>query len=200
MKTICLCLPENHEKIAAAREHFELSGLKDVEFFFGIHAEKAGLSTIHTYEVDNPGSGFRVGYKITGTWLGHWMLWNYAMRLPDDIFLFLEDDAKFHENWQPRFAQAMRDVPNDFDILSIGHCCLKGHPATLVRGEVYETKHAQCTHASVISKKCLDFLVGTIRKCWAPIDCQLIFEAYPYLRTFAVIPRMVDQFDTELAP
>lgn len=200
MKSICLCLPECPEQIEKAKAHFAAVGLADVEFFWGIHAERAGLATIHPYEVDNPGSGFRMGFKPTGIWLSHYMLWSMLTRLPDDRFLVLETDAMFHDDWRERFGKAMADVPNDFDFLHIGHCCLKGHPQTLVAGEVYQTIHQQCTHAYVLSRKCIPFLLRTLRKVWSPLDIQLQLECFPHLRTFAVVPRIVSQFDTELSP
>lgn len=200
MKAICLTLPESADKTEAARKHFSEAGLDDVEFVWGIHAHKAGLATVHPYEVDNPGSGFRMGYKPTGIWLGHWIIWTIMNRAPDDHFMVLETDAKFQPGWKEKFGQAMADVPPDFDFLHIGHCCMEGHPRTHIKGDVYETKHSQCTHAYVMNRKCIPFLLRTLRKVWSPIDIQMIFECFPHLRTFAVMPRIVDQFDTLLSP
>lgn len=200
MRAICICLPEYPEAIKKAQAHFASAGLEDVEFFWGINAPVAGLATWHVYERDNPGSGFRMGAKPTGIWLSHWMTWNMLTRLPDDKFLILETDAQFRPDWKERFGRAMADVPNDFDFLHVGHCCIEGFPRTLVAGEVYESKHAQCTHAYVLSRKAIPFLLRTLRKIWSPIDIQLQLECFPHLRTFAVVPRIVDQFDTVLSP
>ena len=95
MKTFCLCLPEYPEQIEASRKHFAEAGLTDVEFFWGFNAPHAGIATTHCYEVDNPGSGFKMGSKPTGIWLSHYMLWSMLTRQPDDLFLILESDAKF---------------------------------------------------------------------------------------------------------
>jgi hypothetical protein len=65
-----------------------------------------------------------------------------------------------------------------------------------VAGDVYESKAMQCTHAYVVRRNITPFLLKTLRKCWAPIDLQLQFEVFPYVKTFAVIPRIVSQFDT----
>lgn len=201
IKAICICLPEYPEQIEAARKHFEESGLPDVEFFWGINAPVAGLATSHVYERDHPGSGFRMGAKPTGIWLSHWMLWNCMMRYPqDDRLLVLETDAQFHDGWQPKFEQAMKDAPSNFDFLYIGHCAMEGHPRTHVAGDVWESKHAQCTHAYVVARKCLPLLTRTLRKCYGPIDIQLQLECFPHLLTYAVMPRIVSQFGTVLSP
>lgn len=200
MKSICICLPEYPDAIEKAKAHFAESGLDDLEFFWGINAPVAGLATSHVYEVDNPASGFRMGSKPTGIWLSHYMLWNCLTRLPDDHFLILETDAKFQPDWKERLVKALKDVPTNYDFLHIGHCCLEGHQRELVAGEVYQTKQAQCTHAYIMARKCIPFLLRRLRKIWAPIDCQMIFECFPHLNTYAVMPRLVDQFDTVLNP
>lgn len=200
MKTFCLTLPEYPDRIKAAQAHFAEMGVDNVEFFNGLHAEKAGLATSHCYDVDHPGTGFRIGYKVTGIWLAHVMLWMHLARLSDDKFLILEDDAQFHADWKTRFNEGLAILPGDFDFFHIGHCCLEGHPRTLIHGEVYETKHAMCTHAYMINRRCLPFLLGNIRKCYAPIDCQLVLEIFPHLRTFALMPRCVSQFNTIIPP
>lgn len=200
MKTFCLCLPEYPDQITAAQKHFTEAGVGDVEFIWGINAPVAGLATSHPYERDHPGSGFRMGSKPTGIWLSHWMAWNILLRYPDDRFLVLETDAKFQEGWQIKFAQALQDAPSNFDFLHIGHCCMEGHPRTHVKGDVWESKHAQCTHAYIVRRACLPFMLRTIRKCYAPIDIQMQLECFPHLLTYAVMPRIVDQFNTVLSP
>ncbi len=199
MRAICICLPENPEQIEKAREHFASKGL-EVEFFWGINAPVAGLSTSHVYELDAPGSGYRMGSRPTGCWISHYMLWSCLMRMPEDQFLVLETDAKLSDDFQEHFARALQDAPKNFDFLHVGSCCLKGHPSKVVAGNVVETKHAQCTHAYVVARKCLPFLLRTLRKIWAPIDIQLVLEAFPHLQTYAVVPRIVGQFDMDLPP
>lgn len=196
IKPICLCLPEYPEQIETAKKHFEDSGLDNVEFVWGIHAEIAGLSTWHTYERDAPGSGFKMGTKPTGIWLGHWIAWNVAMRFGDEHIMILETDAKFLPEWREKLDAALKIVPTNYDFLHPGHCCLKGHDNKWVAGDVWETKNAQCTHCYIVRRGVLPFMLKTIRKCWSPIDIQMQLEAFPYLNTYAIIPRIVEQFNT----
>ena len=122
------------------------------------------------------------------------------MRMPDEQFLVLETDAKLADDFGSRLARAMTAVPSNFDFLHVGHCCLGNHPKKHVADEVWESKHMQCTHAYIVRRGVLPFLCKTIRKCWAPIDIQLQLECFPHLKTYAVVPRIVSQFDTELSP
>jgi GR25 family glycosyltransferase involved in LPS biosynthesis len=200
IKTICLCLPEYPDQIEAAKKHFDESGVENVEFFWGIHAEVAGLATWHCYERDAPGSGFKMGTKCTGIWLSHYMLWASAMRETCDHIMVLETDAQFLPGWKEKLEAALKIVPTNYDFLHPGHCCLEGHPRTWVAGEVWETKHAQCTHAYIVRRAILPFMLKTLRKCYGPIDIQMQLECFPFLKTYAIMPRIIDQFNTIIPP
>jgi len=200
MKTFCLCLPEYLAQIEAAKKHFEEMGVGEVNFVYGVNADLAGLATRHLYEIDNPGTGFSMGSKPTGIWLGHLMLWTAAIQHPDEHFMFLECDAQFQEGWKEKFEQGMLDVPKNFDIFYPGHCAMEGHPMKHVRGKVFESKHPQCNHAYIVRRGVLPFLLSKIRKCWAPMDCQMVFEIFEHLKVYALVPRIIDQRDTILPP
>jgi GR25 family glycosyltransferase involved in LPS biosynthesis len=200
MKTFCICLPEYPDKIERAKKYFDEQGLKDVEFFWSLHADTAGLATWHTYEIDAPGSGYKMGANPTGIWLAHWMLWNTLAHLPYNRIMVLENDVQFCDGWKVKLENAIKDAPPDFDFLYVGSCCVEGFPKTHIKGEVYETKHIQCTHAYIIRRGCVPLLLRTLRKCWAPIDIQLQFECFPHLKTYAVLPRIFSQFNMTLQP
>ncbi len=204
MKTICLCLPEYPDQIEAAKKHFEESGLYDVEFFWGINAEVAGLATEHPYERDNPGTGFKIGYKCTGIWLSHYMLWSALSRGNEEHYMILETDAKFLDGWKQKLDDALKIIPTNFDFLYPGHCCVEGHAHTVsgngMFGEVWETKSIQCSHCYIVRRWTLQFMLRTLRKIWAPIDIQMQLECFPYLKTYAIIPRIVEQFNTVISP
>lgn len=199
IRTFCITLPETPERKERARAHFSESGIHQVEWFNGVHAEKMGLSTLHPYELDHPGSGFRMGFKPTGIWLSHYILWNILSHLYDDYFLVLEDDAKFLPDWHPRFVQALNDVPGDFDALYIGSCCCNGRPTKHVKGEVYEVKYPLCSHAVVWARKAIATLLATHRKCYAPIDISVTLHSFDKLKVYTVLPRLVEQFDTVIS-
>lgn len=200
MKTYCVCLPEYPETIFKAQEHFMASGLPDVEFIWSIHAEIAGLATTHPYERDAPGSGFRMGAKPTGIWLAHLIAWNVAMRCSDEHVMILETDAQFQDGWKEKLDAALKIVPSNFDFLYPGHCCMEGHDRTHVGGDVWESKAIQCTHSYIVRRGVLPFMLKTIRKCYAPIDIQMQLECFPYLKTYAIMPRIIDQFNTIIPP
>lgn len=195
LRTICLCLPEKPDRIEAAKAHFAARGVT-AEFFWGIHATTAGLITTHPYEVDNPGSGFRMGAGPTGCWLSHYMLWSALQWAPDERVLVLEDDAELAPDFVARLEQALIDAPANFDLLYVGSCCTQGHKRDHVKGDVYKIDYALCTHAYVLRRAVVPTLLRTLRKVWAPIDIQLVRECFPQLATYAILPRIASQFNT----
>lgn len=200
MRTICICLPEYEEANKASEAHFTESGVENLEFMWGLNASVSGLDTSHVYEVDAPKSGFRMGAKPVGIWLAHWTCWQIIMRYPDEHVLILESDAKFHEGWKEKFAEAIKALPSNYDFLHIGSCCLEGHPKNWVAGDVWETKFAMCTHAYVIRRAVIPFMLKTLRKVWSPIDIAMQMECFPQLNCFAVLPRIVSQWNTIIPP
>jgi len=200
MKKFCLTLPESPDATAKAIVHFEERGVDNVEFVWGLHADVAGLATSHVYERDAPGSGFKMGSKPTGIWLAHWLVWQIAMRTNEEHVMVLENDAMFDVDWKEKFEDALKHVPTNYDFLHIGHCCMEGFPRKHVGGMVYESKHAQCTHAYIIRRAVIPFMLKTLRKCYGPIDIQMQLECFPHLNTYAVMPRIVSQFNTVIPP
>lgn len=196
IRPFIITLPEKPARKEKLIAHFKERGIHSYQFFDGLHAEKAGLSTVHPYEVDHPGSGFRMGFAPTGIMLSHYMLWSVLNFLHDDHYFIMEDDAKFPEDWHARFTQALRDVPKDFDMLYIGSCCCKGRPQTQIKGEVWEVKYPQCTHAYILAKKAVPQLLADHRKFYAPVDIALTFHSHPNMKVYTVLPRICDQFDT----
>jgi GR25 family glycosyltransferase involved in LPS biosynthesis len=160
----------------------------------------SGLRTHLTYEVDNPGTNYRIGHKTIGIWLSHYLIWTALKLASGDHFLILESDAKFPENWRERTEQAMRDVPPDFDMFYIGSCCASSTKRTLVAGEVWDARYPLCTHAIMVAKKALETILRTQDKVYAPIDISLAFHSHPHLKVYTVLPRIVEQFDTVIPP
>jgi hypothetical protein len=197
IRNFCVTLQELPEKWQFISKHFKEMGF-DCEPFNGISANESGLVTEHTYDVDNPGTNYRIGRKPVATWLSFYMLWSAMQYMNEHYFGQLEWDCHLVPNWRPRLEQALKDVPPDFDILMAGNCCCKGKPMKHIKGEVYEMKGANCGHFSIIAKKALPTLLSTQRKVYAPLDLSLCYHSFPRLKVYVILPRIADQFDTAI--
>lgn len=185
--------------LSRTRQHFADRGV-DATFFYGLHASKLGIDTTLTYEVDVPGSGFKMGAKPTGCWLSHRALWAACLLVQDDEFLILEEDAKFPEDWRARYEAARAALPADWDALFLGSCCTAGRPSRHVAGEVYEVRWPMCLQAYLVRRRALETMIRTQdeSRCYGPVDITLTFHTWPKLRVYTVLPRIVEQFDTDI--
>lgn len=197
IRPFVVVLQELPDKEQFIMQHFKEVGM-EAEPFNGISAAVSGLRTIHPYEIDAPGSGWNIGSKPVATWLSFYMLWSAWNLLDDPYFLQLEWDCKLGPDWKDRTAAALRDVPPDFDMLLLGSCCCKGSPSTHVKGDVWDVRYPQCGHATIIAKKALPVMLSTQRRVYAPLDISLCFHTMPKLKVYTVLPRIAEQWNTEL--
>lgn len=199
IRPFVVVLQEMPEKEKFIRNHFESVGFQ-AESFNGIHGVTSGFRTVFPYEADAPGSGWNIGTKPVATWLSFYMLYSALNLLPDTHFWLTEWDCKFPADWRNRAEKALQDVPPDFDFLFMGSCCCKGRPATHIKGEVWDVRWPQCGHSTIVAKKAIPMVIRTQRKCYAPLDISMMLWTLPHLRVYTVLPRICDQFDTELSP
>lgn len=206
MRVFCVTLTDRkygkhtpHESHSHA--HFAERGI-DVQWYYGIHAERIGVNSVVTSAVigpTDPDQTHSIGMMPTGCWLSHRALWAALLLLPDDSFLVIEADARFETNWRERFDASVRDVPEDWDMLFVGSCCTS-HSRKLIKGEVYEGARPQCTHAYCVRKKALLPLCELADEAGTrkPVDTMLVHHATPRLRIYTVLPRIADQYDSIL--
>ncbi len=195
-----LGFPRNDSKRQATLSHLASVGI-EAEKFDGMDHEISGLATYHKYEKDAPNSGFRIGPKPTGIYLTHFMAWKVCSYLPNDSFVFFEDDVRFHEDWKHHVDDALVYLPKDWDMLYFGSCCTYNHRGnTKIKNRLSKTDSVQCLHAYAVRAKALLVLIDAAAKIYAPIDITIMTEAKTKLNKYSILPRVADQLDTELTP
>ncbi len=123
-KIFCLTLKDTPKRKEYAEQHFKQHGL-DVEFFEGINGTKFGLKTTIPYKDDNPdGDDYFIKQGRIGCLLSHYMLWQTLWHLHHEEILILEDDAFLCENFHERFLEFKKQLPDDWQYVFVGHCCL----------------------------------------------------------------------------
>lgn len=199
MKTFCIICPEFPEKNKVAKEHFDKRGLH-VNFVNGIHGETFGLLPSRPYNADFPGRGHLIPIAHVGLTLSHYMVWSICEQLDEDFFMILEDDAKFTSDWRLALYATLDDLPSDWDIFNLGASNTSDKPKEHICGDVWEVKYPFTTHCYLIRKKAIPTLLASCRDATLNIDLLLIREAYPKLKVYSMIPRLVNQRGTELEP
>ncbi len=206
IKPLCIYLPDEDiwiEEYEQAKKYFPSIGIDDVEWVAGIHAKKFGVQGTHIYLLDGrPEEQFHIGQAKVGGFLSHYMLYCIMNTMKETHFLVLECDAKFVDGWKGKLAQALSDVPPDFDMLFVGSCCAADKEPVHIKGDVYhypyrgEDKwqfYPQCGHAYIVAKKAIPTFIATQRDTASPVDVSLIKYAFPSLNIYAILPRISDQ-------
>lgn len=193
-----ITLRETTDKTQALRDHLKKEWIA-WRPFIGCNAVKWGLETVHTYELDNPGKGERISQKHVGLHLSHYWLWRifqesneYELNGYNAEFTVIEDDARFIPKWKKQYESARALLPDDWDLLFLGSCCVKDREKQHIGMNLYKTRPF-CTHAYVVRGKSLDTMIETQEKAWANVDIALWHNTYPKLNVYAILPRIVNQ-------
>lgn len=186
---------KNQPLIQSARK----AGIEKIEMHRAIIGHRWGLRTKNKYEVDSPGSGYRVGPKEIGTCMSHWVVWTHLEKMDNPAYFVIEDDASFRPGFKERTIEASRYLPDDWDMLYLGSCCTKNKIKSHLGGDLYRVEFPFCTHAMVIRHKAVKVLLGNMQKAYAPIDLALASDVLPNLKVYTVLPRLVDQLTANLA-
>ena len=195
-KIFCLTLKDTPKRKEYAERHFKENNL-DVELFEGINGAKFGLKTIIPFKDDDPnGPDWFITAGRIGCLLSHYMLWQTLWHLPYEEFIIFEDDVVLCENFQERFLQMKLQLPNDWQYVFIGHCCLPSEEYQIKISEnVITNIHApMCTHAYMIKKSSIPILLETNHQAWAAVDIQIQKRSLKILKHYVFLPSLADQF------
>lgn len=195
MLTTARSLNSPHSRTAITLDHLRAEGI-EVEPFLSMDGQISGLQTIHTYDIDHPGTNYRIGPKTISMFIGHLMMWKVCQYISGESFLFLEDDVRFKPDWREHFNFAMPALPADWDLLYIGSCCCQDKNPQRVSGHLHRVSYALCTHAYALSRKALPVIEQACQKVYAGIDIAMCLHGIPQLQAYAFLPRLADQFET----
>jgi len=194
IKPIVLGIKENSDLLEEAMAHFEEQGIHDILVVTGINAETFNVTSSKPYFRDDINSTYIQPNRKTGCTLSHYLMYCVMFSHPEfDYWFFLEDDCRFVDGWREKFEQALKDVPQDFDMLFTGSCCTEGREKTHIKGDVYELKYPLCTHSVVIHKRVLPLLIEKCTDASQPIDVLLFDRVFPEIKVYTVLPRLANQ-------
>jgi GR25 family glycosyltransferase involved in LPS biosynthesis len=187
------------KRIDFVTESLKKAGIERFRFFYGLNGAKSGLVATIKYGEDNPQNPESIGPKHIGCTMSHIMLWT-ALEMDEsgaDYWMIFEDDIVLRDGWREKVEQALRDVPNDWDILFAGSCCANGRVEEKIAENLFRC-HPLCTHAYLVRRKALKPLLETNTEIYAPIDLQIYFKTRHLLNSYSILPRVADQFETEI--
>lgn len=202
IQPICIYLPDTEkwvERKVEAEKYFAEQGIDDIYWVNGIYAEGFGVEAARPYQRDVPDTDWRLPCKTVGNYLSLYMVYNIALSHPEwEYIFFIEDDARFVEDWEEKLMDVLEDIPEDFDFLFVGNCCSEGRPTTHIEGDLYEVKYPLCGHASIIAHKALPKLIEGCRDACIPMDVNLFDKVFKDLKVYTILPSLAVQKDTYL--
>lgn len=212
IKPILLYLPDTPEWVKRWQEgkrRIEQAGITDIYEVAGVHAVRWGITGRHIYLRDKRyEEQFYGGDANVGCYISHYILYQVMKALPYKHYMVLEDDVHFSENWKEEVEKALEIIPDNFDFLFVGSCCARDKEPIHIGGNLYhypyrEDKpswYPQAGHCYIISQKCIQHLIDTNRDTADPIDISLIYNSFPKLEVYAILPRVADQGTKTLLP
>jgi GR25 family glycosyltransferase involved in LPS biosynthesis len=185
-------------RIEIATENLKKAGIKNFKFFNGLNGAKSGLKATIPYMEDNKEEPYYICQKHIGCTMSHIMLWSaLEMTDSDDYWLVLEDDVVFRDGWREAVDLALKEVPENWDMIFVGSCCSVGRVEEKVGENLYRC-HPLCTHAYIVRRKALKPLLETTVEIYAHIDLLIYFKTRHLLNSYSILPRVADQFETEI--
>jgi GR25 family glycosyltransferase involved in LPS biosynthesis len=183
----CITCVQTPERTAKATQHFLERGL-EVQFFPGIHASTFGLRTVLTAR-----KNYQMPAGHVGLVLSHYMLWQTLAFLPYEEILILEDDAYFEPDFLERFWRAYADLPPDWHFVFVGGVALGGKAIEPITRHIGIIRYPCGTHAYLVKRSILPFLLQTNHQARNHIDLQLIENSLPRLNCYTFTPSLVKQ-------
>jgi GR25 family glycosyltransferase involved in LPS biosynthesis len=181
----CITCPQTPERTAAAAQHFRERRL-DVKFFPGIHGNTFGLRAALP-------SRRRMQGGHVGALLSHYMLWQTLAFLPHEEILILEDDAWFEPTFRQRFRRAYADLPKDWQFAFVGAVLMEGRPSQRITNRVGVTCYPCGTHAYMVKRSVLPYLLQTNHEARIPLDLQPMANTLPAVKCYTFTPSLVKQ-------
>lgn len=189
-RTFVLTVNRPIPKYDATVEHLRSIGVP-FERFDGMDNLICRLSPLDTFDVDRAGE--RINHAQVCACLTHYLLWKVMSFQPDDSFWALEYDVRFDPDWRARYEEALKVLPDDWDIVFLGSCCCANSKSVHIGNNLYEVKYPLCGHAMMYRKKALPVLLQEQQKIWAPLDIALTYGAFQKLKVYTILPRIIDQ-------
>lgn len=185
----CLTLRRHPKRAEEAREEFAREGV-EARFVEGVDGEAWGLAVPH-----RRGDRHAVTPGRAGLWLSHWTLWRQILASGEEEALILEDDVTLTAGFKEAFRLARADLPADWQVAYVGHCCTDGRRTHRYTPRVACVEWPVCLHAYLVRRSALPVLLAAVGRPDGYLDQFLAAEVYGkgLLRCYTFLPGLAAQ-------
>jgi GR25 family glycosyltransferase involved in LPS biosynthesis len=143
-----------------------------------------------------------------GCFLSHVTIYKMIKEHKWDKVLILEDDAKFCNNFQEEFDKALKNVPDDWDMIYLGQWnydslkntkTISGKTAALkenICDNIYSADRCWLTHAYAVRLKAVDYLIDNTKVLYSSFD-NVLADIQKDLKVYAIHPDLITQDGTK---
>jgi glycosyl transferase family 25 len=105
----------------------------------------------------------------------HLKLWEKCLKSKNKIQIVLEDDILLDKNFKNDIKFILKNTPQDWDIIFIGGCHIKGRIINkyFIKPTELSGRYNLCMHAYILNKKKIHKLINTMVPIIKSIDVQL---------------------------
>src|SRR5262249_15873367 len=91
------------------------------------------------------------------------------------------------------FRQAYADLPKDWEFVFVGSVLSQGRPTERITDRVSVVRYPCGTHAYLVKRSVLPFLLQTNHQAHHPVDLQLMANSFPAMKWYSFLPSLVKQ-------
>lgn len=185
-----ITLKSTPERERYVKTHLKSHGI-NFNIFYGLDAVKTGVSADILNNQKFTILDTWVTKGAVGCYISHYMLWQNIMDDINDKILIVEDDVELVDDFVFKLNESLYHVPDNWDMLYIGHESLYLVNATVVNERISRGVPA-CTYAYIINKKCIPTLLG-LCPINMPVDTQIREQLNHKLNIYALTPQLAYQ-------
>lgn len=190
ISTWCVTLKSTPKRESYIKSHLMYHNINH-QIFYGLDAIKSGITANIIQDQKYTILDTWVTVGAVGCYITHYMLWQNIMNDSNDMFFIVEDDASLVNNFIDIFTEYFKHVPEDWDILYIGHESLQLVNPIVINDRISQGIPA-CTYAYVIKKKTIPMLLE-LAPINMPIDTLIRLKLGNRIKSYAFTPKLASQ-------
>ncbi|MFI5404920.1 MAG: glycosyltransferase family 25 protein [Nitrososphaerales archaeon] len=181
-KIYLINLAHRNDRLRMAKRQFEKAGIEGYTVFPAIDAKRMRIRG-----VDETNQG------LIGCFLSHFFILHEAIINKYKRIVIFEDDIIFEENFEEKLMQAMKEVPEIWQMIYLGYYERYGHSKIAISKNVSIPKNTWGTHAYMLQGSGIKMMYDNLQEIKSHIDVQIDTDIVPKIYTYCITPALCRQ-------
>lgn len=181
-KIYLINLPHRTDRLRISKIQFAKAGIENYTIFPAIDARRLKLKG--TTE-DNQG--------LIGCFLSHYFILQEALINKYKRIVIFEDDMILANDFKDKFEEAMKQVPDKWQLLYLGYYERTGQGKIQVSENITIPKNTWGTHAYMVQNDGIKIMYDNLQQIKTHIDIQIGTDIMPKMYTYCISPAICYQ-------